>query len=165
MAYRNPFGWPTPLTDDLLTISIIEPLATAPESIAERLVFLAHLSFDPSVWSGRVSTYWTGLGNRILAATSEITVATWWEVLMIELPGLPLRDVDLLHEKNLLIRPATLPGTPVPDEDVLDVLRTHTLELRDRTRRWAKDRRDLRAADQDATVDDVADVVPDGGMV
>lgn len=146
----NPYGWPTPLTDEMLTDSLLPPLPTPEESIAERLVMLAHLTFDASVWggnTGRISGYWTALGNRVESSTTEITVATWWEVLMKDLPGVALKDIDLLHEKNLLIRPTQLPGTPVDDDEVLTVLRTHTLELRDRTRRWAKERRDLRATE------------------
>lgn len=148
--YTNPFGWPTPLTDEMLAESLLPPLPTPEESIAERLVMLAHLSFDSSMWgssSGRIGQYWTAFGNRIESSTNEITVATWWEVLMNDLPGVPLRDLDILHEKNLLIRPSMLPGTPVEDDEVLTILRTHTLELRDRTRRWAKERRELRATE------------------
>lgn len=152
MNPTNPYGWPTPITDDMLTEATLPPLPTPAESIAERLVMLAHLSFDVAVWgprTGRIGSYWVALGNRVHTATNEITVATWWEHLMNNLPGVPLRDLDLLHEKNLLIRPAQLPGTPVDDEDVLTVLRAHTLELRDRTRRWAKERRDLRRTEAD----------------
>lgn len=148
--HTNAYGWPTPLTDAMLTESLLPPLPTPEESVAERLVMIAHRCFDPAVWgagTGRLGTYWTAFGNRVESATNETTVATWWEVLMKDLPGLPVRDLDLLHEKNLLIRPQALPGTPVPDDEVLTILRTHTLELRDRTRRWAKERRDLRAAD------------------
>lgn len=149
-SYTNPYGWPTPLTDAMLTESLLLPLPSAAESIAERLVMLAHLCFDTSVWggsTGRVGGYWTALGNRVESSTNEIAVATWWEVLMKDLPGVPLKDIDLLHEKNLLLRPEQLPSTPVSDDEVLTVLRTHTLELRDRTRRWAKERRDLRATE------------------
>lgn len=156
-SQTNPFGWPTPLTDEMLQDSLLPPLPTPEESIAERLVMLAHLSFDSSVWgsnSGRIGQYWTAFGNRIESSTNEIAVATWWEVLMKDLPGVPLRDLDILHEKNLLIRPAMLPSTPVEDDEVLTVLRTHTLELRDRTRRWAKERRDLRAAELSAAEED-----------
>ena len=39
----NPYGWPTPLTDEMLTDSLLPPLPTPEESIAERLVMLAHL--------------------------------------------------------------------------------------------------------------------------
>lgn len=155
--YTNPHGWPTPLTDSMLADGLLTPLPAPEESIAERLVMLAHRSFNTNVWgpgTGRLSTYWTALGNRVESATNEITVATWWEMLMKDLPGLPLRDLDLLHEKNLLIRPSMLPGTAVPDDEVLTVLRTHTLELRDRTRRWAKERRDLRASEAAAAEED-----------
>lgn len=147
MTPSNPYGWPTPITDDMLTEALLPALPTPAESIAERLVMLAHLAFDTTIWgpgTGRLKTYWTSFGHRIYAATNEITVATWWETLMTELPGVPLRNLDTLHEKNLLIRPEQLPTTPVADEEVLAVLRSHTLELRDRTRRWAKERRDLR---------------------
>lgn len=146
----NPYGWPTPVTDEMLSDALLAPLPTPAESIAERLVMLAHLSFDSSVWgisTGRLGGYWLAFGNRIEVATSEITVATWWETLMRELPGVAIRNPDTLHEKNLLIRPEQLPGVPVPDEDVLTILRTHPLELRDRTRRWAKERRELRATE------------------
>lgn len=154
---QNPFGWPTPVTDTMLTESLLPPLSTPEESVAERLAMLAHLSFDAEVWgagTGRLPQYWTGFGNRMASATNEITVATWWEVLMHDLPGVAIRDLDVLHEKNLLIRPTSLPTTPVDDDDVLTVLRTHTLELRDRTRRWAKERRDLRVTEAAAKEED-----------
>lgn len=156
----NPYGWPTPLTDSMLADGLLPPLPTPEESIAERLVMLAHRSFNTNMWgpgSGRLATYWTAFGNRIESATNETSVATWWEVLMKDLQGKPLGDLDLLHEKNLLIRPESLPGTSVPDDEVLTVLRTHTLELRDRTRRWAKERRDLRAAEADAAAEEDED--------
>lgn len=151
MNSTNPYGWPTPLTDEMLADLIIPVLPTPAESIAERLTMLAHRCFNAEMWgsgTGRLATYWVGFGNRIESSTNEISVARWWEAMMRDLAGTPIRDLDLLNEKNLLIRPSQLPNTPVDDEDVLDILRLNSLELRDRTRRWAKDRRDAAQADR-----------------
>lgn len=140
----NAFGWPLPVTDDLLAISPYMPLADPAENVAERLVILAHLSFDTKVWSTRLDRYWAAFGEHVEASTNQPTVRGWWSALMRDMPGVMLRSPLYLHEKNLLIRPALLPGTSVADADVLRVLREDFLELRDRTRLWAKVRRESR---------------------
>lgn len=143
----NPHGWHLPMTDQMLEVeSPYRPLADPAESVAERLVMLAHLSFKSSVWSTRLDRYWAAFGEHVEGSTNQPTVAEWWEALMRDLPGDMLRSPLLLHEKNLLCRPAVLPVTPVLDADVLMVLRTHPLEMRDRTRLWAKFRREARVA-------------------
>ena len=151
----NNFGWNLPLTDLMLNEeSPYAPLDDPAENIAERLVMLAHLSFDPSVWgghTGRNGRYWSAFGEHLEAATNNATLAAWWSALMRDLPGTPIRLTRLLHEKNLLCRPTRLPATTVPDEAVLMVLRVHTLDLRDRARVWAKVRRETAAAEDAAT--------------
>lgn len=151
----NIFGWHLPLTDLMLDEeSPYAPLDDPAENIAERLVMLAHLSFDASVWgghTGRTGRYWTALGEHIEASTNNASLAGWWSSLMRDLPGVPLRLTTLLHEKNLLCRPTRLPTTQVGDDQVLMVLRVHTLDLRDRVRVWAKVRRETRAVDDTAT--------------
>lgn len=150
----NPFGWHLPLTDSMLEEeSPYAPLDDPAGNIAERLVMLAHLSFDSKVWgsqTGRGGRYWAALGEHIEGSTNNPDVASWWGSLMSNLPGVPLRQTMLLHEKNLLCRPTRLPTTQVDDGEVLMVLRTYTLDLRDRTRVWAKTRREHRSAMQAA---------------
>lgn len=148
-TYKNPYGWPLPVTDMMLSETTIPPLPTAEESIAERLAMAAHLSFSTQVWSSRLPRYWAAFGDRLLSSTNTPTVSQWWETLMVTLPGVPLKNLDLLGEKNLLIRPAQLPNTAVEDEAVLEVLRSNSLELRDRTRKWVADRKALYKASQD----------------
>lgn len=143
----NPFGWHLPETDALLATSPYAPLPDPAENIAERLVMLGHLAFNVDVWGAnpqRLARYWEGYGERIEGATNVPTVSTWWDRLMRDLSGVPLRSIPLIHEKNLLCRPTALPTTVVTDPAVLTVLRTHTLELRDRARVWARIRREAR---------------------
>lgn len=150
----NQFGWNLPLTDSMLEEeSPYAPLGDPASNVAERLVMLAHLSFNSKVWgyhTGRGVRYWTAFGEHVEGSTNNADVASWWGALMTNLPGVPLRATTLLHEKNLLCHPLTLPGTQVEDGDVLAVLRTHTLDLRDRTRVWAKIRREARSAAKEA---------------
>lgn len=152
----NPYGWHLPVTDAMVQDeSPYRPLDDPAENAAERLVMLAHLSFDSSVWSTRLDRYWAAFGEHVEASTNQPSVSAWWGALMRDLPGTMLRSPLLLHEKNLLCRPAVLPGTAVADEAVLMVLRVNTLELRDRTRLWAKVRRETRVVDT-AAADDLA---------
>lgn len=143
----NPFGWPLPITDAMLRDELLgPPLDTPAESLAERLVMLAHKSFSTQVWggnTGRLGGYWAAFGDRIEGATRNASLTRWWETTMKTLPGVPLRNVALVHEKNLMIRPRLLSGTPVDDLDVLVVIQQHSAELRDRTRTWASNRRRL----------------------
>lgn len=159
----NEFGWSTlPLTDRMLNDEMPYPTLEEPaDNVALRLTMLAHLCFNKKVWGNSkeaVIRYWPAFGVRLQGATNQPTVARWWNSLMVDLPGLPLKNIDYLHEKNILLRPALLMPTPVPDEDVLAVFRTNHLELADRTRAWAWARRQARngGADDDVVKDEYA---------
>ena len=137
-TYVNPWGWPTPLTDAILHDSMYQPFSDPAQNLAERLVWLGNVAFNTFVWgptSGRADSYWGAYADRVVACTLMAgDVAEWWEKLMETLPGVPLTDSALLHEKNLLVHPSTLAPVPVPDVDVLTVLRTYPLDLTDRVR-------------------------------
>lgn len=145
----NQFGWPLPLTDKMLEDE--SPYASfqdPAQNIAERLIMLGHLSFNSAIWSSRIERYWPGFRERAEAATNNPDVASWWGSFMDQIVGQPLKSSMLLHEKNLLCHPATLPGTQVDDQDVLLVLRQYSLDLTDRCRIWVKTRRELRATER-----------------
>lgn len=145
----NQFGWPLPLTDKLLEDE--SPYASfqdPAQNIAERLVMLGHLSFNAAVWSSRLDRYWIGFRERAEAATNNPDVASWWGSFSDQIVAAPLKSTMLLHEKNLLCHPTTLPGTQVDDQDVLLVLRQYSLDLTDRCRIWVKTRKNLRAQDR-----------------
>ena len=118
------------------------------QNIAERLVMLGHLAYNASIWSSRLGRYWPGFSERVEASTNNPDVASWWGAFMDQIVGLPLKSTMLLHEKNLLCHPTTLPGTQVEDQDVLLILRQYPLDLTDRCRIWAKMRRDMKAQDR-----------------
>lgn len=141
----NQFGWPLPLTDHMLENESPYASFTDPaQNIAERLIMLGHLSFNSTIWSRRIDRYWPGFRDRVEDATNCPDVAAWWDRFMSQIVGVPLRSSLLLHEKNLLCHPTTLPGTQVDDQDVLHVLRTYPLDLTDRCRIWVKMRRELK---------------------
>lgn len=140
---NNAWGWPLPSTDALLADSPYEPLDGAGENIAERLVMLAHLGYNPKVWSGRLDRYWDGFAERIEGACNTPTVAGFWAQLTDDLAAESLHLGPLLHEKNLLCHPAQL-TPPVEDADVLAALRAFPRDLVDRARMWSKVRRDAR---------------------
>lgn len=144
VEYRNPFGWPTRATDRLLGESVYRPLGDPAESIAERLVMLAHLGFNADVWAkgpDRLKRYWPGFRERIEDATNSPNVVEMWGRLVSELNALDLRREELRHDRILLCRPKSLPVTPVQDSDVLYVLRAQHHDLVDRTQMWAVERR------------------------
>lgn len=140
----NAWGWPLPATDSLFIDSPYEPLDNPGENIAERLVMIAHLSFNTDVWSNRIDRYWDGLVERIEGACNTNTVAEFWQRLTDEMALVPLHAGDLLHEKNLLCRPATL-STPVSDFAVLNPLRSYPRDIVDRTRMWNQYRKAAKA--------------------
>lgn len=146
----NRYQWPLPLTDAMIEDEMpYAPLPEPAEDIAQRLVMLAHLTFNQKIWgssTGRIERYWPALGEHIETATNNPDLASWWQTLMGDIVGVPLVSMDLLHEKNLLLHPRALPGTQVEDEAVLQVLRDYTLDLRDRARVWARTRRAMRNA-------------------
>ena len=143
----NPYGWSLPATDALLEEMPYAPLAAPAENIAERLVMLGHLAYNINIWgseTGRGERYWPAFGDYLNAATANPDLPTWWSAFMQGINGAPIRSLDLLHEKNLLCRPTTLPSTQVDDQAVLDVMRQYGTDLRDRCRVWVKTRRELR---------------------
>lgn len=149
----NPFDWDLPLTDAMLyDESPYEALPDPAQNIAERLTFLVHLGFDVDVWggnTGRLDRYWDAFRERIESATNQEDVAAWWGMVVADMPCRRMRNLGLIHEKNLLTRPASLYPQPVADADVLAVWRVHSHDLRDRCQVWARARRDLRNAIQD----------------
>lgn len=145
----NAFGWPMPLTDRILEDE--SPYASfqdPAQNIAERLILLGHLTYNSAIWSSRLDRYWPGFRERVEAATNNPDVASWWGSFQQKIGGVAIKNPMLLHEKNLLCHPTTLPGTQVDDQDVLLVLRQYSLDLTDRCRVWVKVRRDLRAQDR-----------------
>jgi len=140
----NAFGWDLPFTDSLLDISPYAPLEAPEESVAERLLMLAHLSYDSAVWGSRLDRYWDGLLERIEGAVNSPTVKEFWQYLSDEGPLVPLRAGQSLHEKNQLCRPATL-SPAVEDRLVLATFRAYPRDLVDRTRMWNVARRAAKA--------------------
>lgn len=132
--YRNPWGWPLNETDAIIGVSEYEPLDDPAASIAERLIYLGHSTFNPDVWSSRRATYWEAYTARIEGAVNVVDVASWWVNLMQSMSGRPLPMGAKLHEKNLLIYPKQLHPFPVEDSEVLAILRSYTPALIDRVR-------------------------------
>lgn len=147
--YVNPYGWILPATDALFDPPWpYEPLLSPEENLAERLVILGHRAFNSDVWArntSRLARYWDAYDERIQAALATDKVVTYWCTLHDQMSLAPLHK-GLLDDKNRIVRPRLLPGTTVDDEAVLDVLRAHHLDLRDRTRYWVALRREERAA-------------------
>jgi len=136
----NAWGWELPFTDRLLDVSPYAPLENPAENIAERLVMLAHISYDASVWGSRIDRYWEALLERIEGAVNAPDVKTFWQYLNDEMPLQPLRIGQPLHEKNQLVRPTSL-SLPVEDRLVLLALRQYPRDLVDRSRMWNTARR------------------------
>jgi hypothetical protein len=142
--YRNPWGWPLFETDGIIGASEYEPLDSPAESIAERLVYLGHFTFNTTVWTRRLDRYWEAYSERIEGSVNTDKLATWWVMLMNDMDGLPLPLGPRLHEKNLLLHPRLL--TPaVEDTAVLRVLRENTPALIDRVRMSLHIQRQLKA--------------------
>lgn len=132
-AYRNPWGWPLFETDAIIGASDYEPLDSPAESIAERLIYLGHFTFNSAVWTSRRDRYWEAYSERIEGSVNTDKLATWWVALMKDMDGQPLPLGPRLHEKNMLLHPRLL--TPsVDDSEVLRVLREYTPALIDRVR-------------------------------
>lgn len=138
------------MTDAMLEQSPYAPFTDPAQNIAERLVMLTHRTFNAKMWgsaSGRAERYWPGMTERLeLTSGSVDDLAEWWGLMISEIKGMPLRSTTLLHEKNLLCHPTTLPVTQVKDQDVLLVLQRYTLDLVDRTRIWVRVSREARNA-------------------
>lgn len=132
-SYKNPWGWPLYETDSIIAASEYEPLDSPAESIAERLIYLGHFTFNSAVWSARRDRYWEAYSERIEGSVNTDKLATWWVLLMNDMDGLPLPFGPRLHEKNLLLHPRLL-TPPVEDAAVLRVLREYTPALIDRVR-------------------------------
>lgn len=135
----NAFGWNLPVTDGYMDESPYAPLRDPASNIAERLLMLLHLGFNMRVWgaaSGRMERYWPAFGEHVEAAIDSPDVPAWWQKASTGLVTVPIKNLAVVHEKNILCRPTTLPETAVPDDEVLQVLHAHSLDLRDRTRVW-----------------------------
>lgn len=150
----NIFGWDLPETDRMLNEeSPYLPLEDPAQNIAERLTFIAHLSFNSKTWggeSGRLDRYWDAFRERLESSANQISVAEWWSAFVTDMDCEQPHRKIIVHEKNLLAHPTQLPGTPVVDMDVLNVFRRQSHDLRDRTQMWARNRRELwRAANPD----------------
>lgn len=158
-GYANSYGWDLPATDRLLDESPYRPLEDPAENLAERLLMLAHLGFNQEVWgadTGRLGNYWNAYAERIASACNNPTVVTMWDDLIDQLRAVTLRREPLRYEQSLLVRPATLPMTPVADADVLTVIRTQSHDLVNRVRMWVAARADaarLRPQTLDADLD------------
>lgn len=145
----NPYGWHLPATDEMVyEQSPYAAFAEPQQNIAERLFMLVHLCHDRNVWTTspeRRKRYWPAFAEHVYAATNTPTVSQWWAQVTAMLPCEPIRVTGILHEKNLLLRPSSLPVTPVADEDILTTIRNFHLELADRTRVWVATNRRLRS--------------------
>ena len=124
----------------------LEPLDDVAESVAERLVTIAHLCFNPDVWGsskGRSYNYWRALCQRLESAANEGTLPGWWERLAASEGGMSLRPVrrTLLAEKCALVRPTLLTGGTCTDTDVLEVFREYPTDLADRCQAWNRSRK------------------------
>lgn len=143
--YTNPWGWPLPETDRIIGESEYEPLSEPEQSIAERLIYVGHSTFNPDVWSSRLDRYWDAYAERIEGSVNTVDVAQWWVNLMRQMNGRPLPQKALLHEKNLLVYPQLL--TPAVDDGlILGVLRSYTPALIDRVRMSLHIQRELQKA-------------------
>lgn len=71
------------------------PPVTEEESVAERLILLAHYGADFTVWGEkRRVRYWDALAERVKAATfSGPTLADWWSQISRDVPTTP-RNAD-----------------------------------------------------------------------
>lgn len=67
------------------------PALSEEESVAERLVLLAHYGADFTVWGEkRRARYWDALAERVKAATfAGPTLADWWNQIGRDLPTAP----------------------------------------------------------------------------
>lgn len=143
------YGWYLPKTDAMLNEMPYAPLDPPAHNIAERLVLIGHRAFNADVWgsmTGRAERYWPAFGDYLHYATANPDLPTWWAAFMDGIRGVPLRNIALLHEKNLLCHPTKLPGTQVDDQEVLDAIRTYHADLRDRCRVWVRTRRETNEA-------------------
>lgn len=121
------------------------PAVSEAESIAERLVLLAHYGADFEVWGGaRRVRYWDALAERVKAATyAGPTLADWWERMAVSLPTSPRDARERADVAGLL-------AYPIPRE-VLKVLRSQTAVTVLRVRVIAEHRRAAWEARQEDT--------------
>lgn len=143
----NPFGWDLPMTDRMLyEESPYAPLSDPAQNLAERLVMLTHTAYNKTIWLPRPKRYWEAFGSHVAASANSADLPAFWKSVMEGMGGAPIRSTLLLHEKNLICRPTTLPGTQVEDQEVLTALSVYWMDLRDRARMWVKTRREMRAS-------------------
>jgi len=115
--------------------------ATPAEAVAERMLMLAHLTFNADVWGAdRRSRYWGAFTDAAAGAVLSACLVEWWSKFVSTMGGVPLGDIALVDEKNRLLRPRLL-TPPVEDSQVLRVMDTHAADLVDRTRVWVHNRR------------------------
>lgn len=139
-----PYVWENlPVTDQMLTESAVRPLPEPAESVAERLVFLAHMHFNPNEWSSRTSRigrYWGAFQENVEAAATAADCAGWWEEMRTYMLVRETLD-KYLTEKEALTHP-TLLSPAVDDRAVLDNLARYPTTFVDRCRIWRTTRLD-----------------------
>lgn len=131
-----------PLTSDYLAQSPYPPLPSPAENVAERLVILGHMTFNPDIWATspeRLKRYWDAYLEHVEACANTNNLAIWWQDVTAEMGARHLGN-DLLHEKNLLVAPHLL-DPPASASDVLTVFRRQAPYLIDRARIWNKTRK------------------------
>lgn len=136
--------WGLVAVQALVDASPYEDLADDAQAVAERLLMLAHLTMNPQIWSTRLDRYWGAFTDAAQGAAMSATCVDFWCKLTSTMGGVPLAGTGLLHEKNLLVRPALL-DPPVADRAVLGVVDTWCLDLVDRVRVWVRVRKNPQA--------------------
>lgn len=83
------------------------PELSAEESVAERLVLLAHYGADFTIWGEkRRVRYWDALAERVKAATfAGPRLADWWERMSHDLPTAPRNAAERADVAALLATP------------------------------------------------------------
>src|SRR5690625_2018454 len=112
------------------------------ENIAERLIILAHLTYNAEVWGKtpeRRKRYWKAFLENVEGGANTNRLSVWWKQFRDGMASRPLNNPDYLHEKNLLLDPTHL-STEVEDREVLDILREQAPYLVDRARFWVRTR-------------------------
>lgn len=132
-----------PLTQALRDKSPYPPFDDPNYEVAERLVILAHLTFNRDIWGvseKRLKRYWEASLEHIRGSANTAHLSTWWQNYIEEMGGMKL-TTDYLHEKNLLVEPQHL--TPPADPAVvLRIFRQEAPYLVDRARVWNKARKE-----------------------
>lgn len=131
-----------PETNQILEEYPYIPLDTPAENVAERLIVLGHLTYNPDVWASspdRRKRYWKAFLENVEGSSNTNRVSVWWAQFTDGMASRTLNNEKYLHEKNLLLDPTSL-STPVEDRLVLEALRNHAGYLVDRARIWVRTR-------------------------